>query len=165
MRVIARVHDGTTDGRADAHVAFAAGLADGDVRVVNIAGRKSGSTVYDPKAMRDVEMDISIVPSTTTPAYRTIANDFLMQLFNLHAISIEQLLEAGNFPFADSLLQSIRVQKQQMADEQKAALQMEGVESGNGQAPEVMAGEASGMASQVADPRAAAMLSRALGKG
>ena len=136
-----------------------------DVRVVNIAGRKSGSTVYDPKAMRDVEMDISIVPSTTTPAYRTIANDFLMQLFNLHAISIEQLLEAGNFPFADSLLQSIRVQKQQMADEQKAALQMDGVQSGNGQAPEVMAGEASGMASQVAYTRSAAMLSRALGKG
>ena len=30
VRVIARVHNGTTDGRADAHVAFAAGLADGD---------------------------------------------------------------------------------------------------------------------------------------
>ena len=83
-------------------------------RVVNIAGRSGSHTVYDPDKIRDVEFDLSIVPSQTTPAYRAVANDFLMALFERQAISVEQLLEAGNFPFSDELLQSIRVQKEQM---------------------------------------------------
>ena len=71
--------------------------------------------MYDPKKIRDVEFDMSIVPSQSTPAYRAIANDFLMQLFNAKAISIEQLLQAGDFPFADELLQNIQSQKEQLA--------------------------------------------------
>lgn len=84
-------------------------------RVFNIAGKTNADTVYDPQKIRDVEFDMSIVPSQATPAYRAIANDFLMQLFQAQAIGVEQLLEAGNFPFSDELLQSIRVQKEQMA--------------------------------------------------
>ena len=37
MGVVTGVHDGAADGRTDAHVAFAAGLADGDVGVVDVA--------------------------------------------------------------------------------------------------------------------------------
>ena len=70
---------------------------------------------YDPRKIRDVEFDLSIVPSTATPAYRAMANDFLMQLWQQQAISLEQLLSAGNFPFADALLQSIQSQKEQLA--------------------------------------------------
>ena len=83
-------------------------------RTFNIAGRTGALTVYDPMKIRDVEMDISVVPSQSTPAYRAMANDFLMQLFERQAISLEQMLQAGNFPFADELLQSIQIQKQQM---------------------------------------------------
>lgn len=83
-------------------------------RVFNIAGRAGSHVVYDPMKIRDVEFDMSIVPSQSTPAYRAIANDFLMQLFQANAISIEQLLQAGNFPFADELLQSIQSQKEQL---------------------------------------------------
>lgn len=61
---------------------------------------------------------MSIVPSQATPAYRALANDFLMQLFNSQAISIEQLLQAGSFPFADELLQSIQSQKEQLENGQ-----------------------------------------------
>ena len=43
-----------------------------------------------------------------------MANDFLMQLWQQQAISLEQLLQAGNFPFADELLQSIQSQKEQL---------------------------------------------------
>ena len=72
-------------------------------RVFNIAGRAGAQVEYDPRKIRDVEFDLSIVPSTATPAYRAMANDFLMQLWQQQAISLEQLLQAGNFPFADEL--------------------------------------------------------------
>lgn len=83
-------------------------------RVFNIAGRAGAQVEYDPGKIRDVEFDLSIVPSTSTPAYRAMANDFLMQLWQQQAISLEQLLQSGNFPFADELLQSIRSQKEQL---------------------------------------------------
>lgn len=84
-------------------------------RVFNIAGRAGSEVEYDPQKIRDVEFDLSIVPSTVTPAYRAMANDFLMQLWQRQAISLEQLLQAGNFPFADELLQSLQSQKEQIA--------------------------------------------------
>lgn len=83
-------------------------------RVFNIAGRAGTRVVYDPKKIRDVEFDMSIVPSQATPAYRAMANDFLMELWKSQAISLEQLLQAGSFPFADELLQSIQSQKEQL---------------------------------------------------
>ena len=84
-------------------------------RVFNIAGRSGAQIEYDPKKIRDVEFDLSITESTSTPAYRHLANDMLMQLYQSQAISVEQLLEHGDFPFADELLQSIKSQKEQLA--------------------------------------------------
>ncbi len=83
-------------------------------RVFNIAGRVGAQVTYDPQKIRDVEMDISITSSQSTPAYRQTANDFLMQLFQAKAISVEQLLSNGDFPFGDSLLQSIKSQREQL---------------------------------------------------
>lgn len=83
-------------------------------RVFNIAGKNATLVEYDPKKIRDVEFDLSIVESTSTPAYRAIANDMLMQLWQAKAISVQQLLENGDFPFADSLLQSIKSQQEQI---------------------------------------------------
>lgn len=84
-----------------------------DKRVFNIAG-KNAIVEYDPKKIRDVEFDFSIVESTATPAYRQLANDILLQLWQAQAISVEQLLAHGDFPFADDLLQSIQSQKEQI---------------------------------------------------
>lgn len=83
-------------------------------RVFNIAGKSGTQIEYDPKKIRDVEFDLSITESTTTPAYRQLANDVLMQLWQAQAISVEQLLEHGDFPFADDLLQSLQSQKEQI---------------------------------------------------
>ena len=83
-------------------------------RVFNIAGKSGSQIEYDPKKIRDVEFDLSITESTTTPAYRHLANDILLQLWQSQAISVEQLLEHGDFPFADELLQSIKSQKEQL---------------------------------------------------
>lgn len=83
-------------------------------RVFNIAGKSGAQIEYDLKKIRDVEFDLSITESTSTPAYRHLANDMLMQLYQSQAISVEQLLEHGDFPFADELLQSIKSQKEQL---------------------------------------------------
>ena len=87
-------------------------------RVFNIAGKSGAQIEYDPKKIRDVEFDLSITESTSTPAYRQLANEILMQLWQAQAITVEQLLEHGDFPFADELLQSIKAQKEQLAQGQ-----------------------------------------------
>lgn len=86
-------------------------------RIRNIVGEK-GTVMYDP----DVEYDLSIEESTTTPVYRAMANEMLMELFRAQAINVKQLLENGNFPFADSLLQSIKVEEEKMMQGQAEGL-------------------------------------------
>lgn len=81
-------------------------------RMFNIVGRAGQIVEYDPKKIRDVEFDINITESTATPAYRQMANDFLMQLWQAQAISLEQLLQVGDFPFGDELLQSVKSQQE-----------------------------------------------------
>lgn len=80
-------------------------------RVFNIAGSKSSLVKFGPN-MRDIDFDLSIVESTATPAYRDRANEFLMQIWDKGQIGLEQLLEHGDFPFADDLLQSIKAQRE-----------------------------------------------------
>jgi hypothetical protein len=89
-----------------------------DKRVFNIAGKSGAQIEYDPMKIRDVEFDLSITESTSTPAYRYFVNDVLMQLWQAQAISVEQLLEHSAYPFADDLLQSIKSQKEQMSQGQ-----------------------------------------------
>lgn len=84
-------------------------------RVFNIAGKSASIVEYDPKKIRDVEFDLSIVETTNTPVYRMMANDFLMEIWRSQQITLEQLLEHGNFPFADELLQSLKSQQEAMA--------------------------------------------------
>lgn len=81
-------------------------------RTFNIVGRTGQIVEYDPKKIRDVEFDINITESTATPVYRQMANDFLMQLWQAQAISLEQLLQVGDFPFGDELMQSLASQQQ-----------------------------------------------------
>ena len=83
-------------------------------KVRNIVGRAGQSIEYDPKKIRDVEFDLAITESTATPEYRKMANDFLMEIWRANQISLEQLLQVGDFPFADQLLQSIQSQKEQL---------------------------------------------------
>ena len=75
-------------------------------------GRAGQIVRYDPKKIRDVEFDINITESTATPVYRQMANDFLMQLWQAQAITLEQLLQVGDFPFGDELLQSVSSQQE-----------------------------------------------------
>ena len=82
-------------------------------RVFNIKG--NGAQVeYDPKRVRDVEFDLSIVESTSTPIYRQLANEMLLEIWRAGQISVQQLLQVGDFPFADELLQSLQSQQEQL---------------------------------------------------
>lgn len=83
-------------------------------RIFNISGKSGAQIEYDPKKIRDVMFDLSIVESTTTPSYRQMANEILMQLWQAKAITTEMLLEHGDFPFSDNLLQSLKSQKEQL---------------------------------------------------
>lgn len=87
-----------------------------DKRIFNIAGKSGKYIEYDPEKISDVEFDLSISESTQSPAYRQTANEFLMQIWQSGQISLEQLLENGDFPFADELLQSLQSQKEQMSE-------------------------------------------------
>lgn len=84
-------------------------------RICEIAGNKAGA---DAGMIQDVEFDLSIVPGTATPAYRAMQNDFLMQIWGAGQITLQQLLEVGNFPFADALLQNIKSQQEKMQNGQ-----------------------------------------------
>lgn len=90
-------------------------------RNINIAGNSANMLEYDPEKIRDVEFDLSIVESTSTPVYRQMANDYLIQFWQQGQITLQQLLEVGDFSFADQLLQSIKSQQEQM--QQGQALQ------------------------------------------
>lgn len=116
-------------------------------RVFNIAGRACHKVLYDPVKVRDTEFDLSIVESTTTPAYRQAANDFLLQIWQSGQISLEQLLENGEFPFADSLLQNIKAQREQVA---------------NGEVPQGLSPQLMAQAQQGADMKAVNQLHQAM---
>ena len=114
-------------------------------KVEEIAGKNGGIV----KKIMDIEFDLSMEESTTTPVYRAVSNDMLMKLFEMGAINVEQLLEHGDFAFADSLLQSITSQKEQMAQ---------------GMAPEGVNPELMAQAQQGADMGAVAQAQQMLGR-
>jgi len=89
-----------------------------DKRFTAIAGTIAEGLRIDSNSIRNTEWDISIEESTSTPAYRQIANDLLLQIWQSGQITLRQLLEVGEFPFADQLLQSISSQQEQMAQGQ-----------------------------------------------
>lgn len=133
-------------------------------RVYNIAGRSGGEIEYDPDKIRDIEFDMSIVESTATPAYRAMSNEFLFEIWKAGAITLEQMLEHGNYPFADALLQSLKTQQAQLQE-------MQAQQGQQGQAPAQAAPQGSGAEAaaamqaqaQQADPRAMEYLAQYAG--
>lgn len=115
-------------------------------KIVDIVGMKF-QNMRNFANVLDMETNISITQSTAAPNYRDRANEFLMQLFQQQVISAEQLLENGDFPNGDKILQSLRSQKEQLAQ---------------GQMPEGMSPEVMQQVQAGANPQAVAQLERAL---
>lgn len=85
---------------------------------MRIAGNSARIVSYEPDEHGDIEFDMSVSEGTSTAAYRQVGNEFLMQLLQMQQISVEQLLEFGNFPNGDALLQSIQAAQEQMQAQQ-----------------------------------------------
>lgn len=108
-----------------------------DRQIRDIVGKATIPIKCNPNNIRNVEFDLNIVESTTTPTHRIIANDMLMQLYQSQAITVEQLLEHGDFPFADNLLESIKSEKAKAQDAQaeQMAIQQQMSQQAPQQAP------------------------------
>ena len=103
-------------------------------RNIVIAGKKSGLRKYMPNQAKEVQYDLSITESTTNPSYRLVANEYLLKFWEAGQINLEQLLEIGQFPFGEELLQLISADQEQNQDAQQAQVQ-QGIEAGQVQQP------------------------------
>ena len=84
-------------------------------RIADVAGSDAQFRGIDPDRMGEVELDLNVVESTSTPAVRMLANDWLMQMFQAGAVGVKELLEVGDFPFGDRLLELIKNNEAAMA--------------------------------------------------
>ena len=86
-------------------------------RWMQIAGSIDG--IFDNANMKlndvgNIEFDVIIKESAETPVYRAIANDYLMQFFSAGAITLEELLQNADLPFADKILQGRQARQAEM---------------------------------------------------
>lgn len=75
--------------------------------------------LYDEERVKNIDVEISIVENTNTPAYRLMVNDILMQLKQFdtnNMIDLKGLVEVGNWPFKEKLLDYLNQREQEMAE-------------------------------------------------
>ena len=87
-------------------------------RIVNIVGRDGRKVSFNPAKVKHMEYDINISESQSSPVFRQVANEFLLQVWQSGQISLKTMLEAGAFPFGDKLLSLINAQEQELAEQQ-----------------------------------------------
>lgn len=92
-----------------------------ETRYLNINGKNfnKSALIFNPDKVRNTEFYLSITESVSTPVYRIAQNELLIKLLEMGQINVEMLLENGAFPFADSLLQSIKNFKAEIANQQQ----------------------------------------------
>jgi hypothetical protein len=87
-------------------------------RYLNVAGKSYDEEAknYDPAKAKGVDCDVKITEGQDTPVFRQLIDDTLMSLLNTQQIDIEMFLEHTSMPFAEQLLESIRIRKEQIQD-------------------------------------------------
>lgn len=88
-------------------------------RIVNIVGRDGHKVTFNPSRVKDMEYDINVSESQTSPVYKQVANEFIMEIWKSGQISLKAMLETGSFPYGDKLLSIINAEEQQMAEQQQ----------------------------------------------
>ena len=82
-----------------------------------IFDKKSGKMLlYEEDKVKNIDVELAIVENTDTPAYRLMVNDILIQLKQFdtqNQLDLRALLEAGNFPFKDQLLDYLNKREQE----------------------------------------------------
>lgn len=100
-----------------------------DKKYINIAGNNYSETAkrYNPQRIRHIDFDLSIVESTSTPALRSMADDFLLELFKGGQIQLKDLLENSSLPFADRLLQTVKAREEEAKQMQEQMMAQGGI--------------------------------------
>jgi hypothetical protein len=83
-------------------------------RITTIAGDGNKTIKGNAASVLDAEFDLSVSESQATPAFRDRTNQMLLQFWQSGQINLQQLLEVGDFPFADALLQNIQANAEEM---------------------------------------------------
>lgn len=76
-------------------------------RKVRAISGDSLPAVYDPEAIANVEFDLAIAETTATGVYRQLATDHLRELWQTGAITSQQYIKYGDFPYSDRLLKEM----------------------------------------------------------
>ncbi len=87
-------------------------------RYMDIAGTDYSEEAkwYSPQKVQNAEFDLTISEGYNTPAYQMIANDFLMELFRVQAVDVKTMLENSSYPFAKKILEAIKRNEEQAAN-------------------------------------------------
>lgn len=75
--------------------------------------------LYDPDKIKNIDTEISVHENTNTPAYRLMVNDILIQLKQFdhqNMIDLRGLIEVGNWPFKEKLLNYLNSREQDMEE-------------------------------------------------
>ncbi|GAB6121093.1 portal protein [Dysgonomonas termitidis] len=110
-------------------------------KFINTAGvyYSKESKYYNPETVQNSEMDISLAQSTSTAAYRSVMDTFLLDMFKGGAITLKMLLENSTLPFKDRLLQSVESAEQSAENGQMQGFSPEMMQEIQGQVnPEAM---------------------------
>jgi len=82
-------------------------------RYINLAGRDGERVYVDPAKIQTAEIDASLTETPATPAYRMVINDMLSNLQANGQITLEEMLQAGSFPYKDKLLSLLAKRREQ----------------------------------------------------
>lgn len=89
---------------------------------------------YNPDRVKHVDVEIAISEGTDTPAYRMLVNDVLLQLKQYdpnNLLDLRGMIEVGNYPFKDKLLDYLNKKEQ----EQQQMMMAQQGQPALGQAP------------------------------
>lgn len=96
-----------------------------DERIQEIAGEDAELKQFDVEHCRNLEMDISVVESQSSPNYRQVANMFLLEMAKLfpNQFTPDVIMQAGDFPYADKVSQLLQVNQQKQEEAMQAQQQ------------------------------------------
>ena len=95
-----------------------------DKRRVKIAGSRN-VVEYNPQSVSDVEFDLSIEQSASTPVYRMVVNDMLKEMWQNGSIDVKMYLKHSALPFADTLIEDIEEREQQAQAQQAQIMEQQ----------------------------------------
>jgi len=97
-----------------------------------IYDKSSGKQLlYDEERVKNIDVELSIVENTDTPAYRLMVNDTLMRLLELdrqNALDFRAVIEVGNWPFKDQLLDYMNKREQEVKEAQANGMPIPGAQ-------------------------------------